>query len=131
MAMDVSNKVATAIASALNYLENSIEALNNGDDDAFAQNVWHVVAELEYALFLFSIVIQDDGFSKPKADPDPKKIELKQMLADVRHFLRSAEALVKDGEFLAAYENVRNARNYTLKVQEEFLKRKREKFGKQ
>jgi len=128
MAMDISNKVATAIASALNYLENSIEALNNGgDDDAFAQNVWHVVAELEYALFLFSIVIQDNEFSKPKADPDPKKIELKQILADARHFLRSAEALVKDGKFLAACENVRNARNYMLKVQEEFSKRRREK----
>lgn len=129
--MDVSGKVAVAIASALNYLENSIETLSSGDCDAFAQNVWHVVAELEYALFLFSIIIQDNVLSKPKATPNPKKIELKQMLDDASCFLRGAEALVKDGKFLAAYENVRNARNCMLNVQEEFSKRRRGESEKQ
>ncbi|MEM3627842.1 MAG: hypothetical protein QXJ11_06115 [Candidatus Bathyarchaeia archaeon] len=131
MAMDVSDKVATAIASALSYLENSIDALNKKDYDVFAKKVWHVVAELEYALFLFSIIIQDDLASKLKADPDPKKVELNQILIDATHFLKSAETLVKAGNFSDAYGNVRNARNYVLKVQEELLKKSREESKKQ
>lgn len=130
MAMDVSGKVATTIASALRYLENSMEALNKKDYDALAKNVWHVVAELEYALFLFSIIIQNDVASKPKADPDPKKVELNQILADASHFLKNAETLVSYGKFSDAYGSVRNARNYVLKVQEELLKRRREESKK-
>ncbi|MEM3576974.1 MAG: hypothetical protein QXX51_00765 [Candidatus Bathyarchaeia archaeon] len=130
MTMDINNKVTTAITSALSYLENSIEALNKKDYDAFAKNVWHVVAELEYALFLFSMIIQDDVASKLKSDPDPKKVELNQVLASASHFLKNAETLIKDGKFSDAYGKVRNARNYVLKVQEEFSKRRREESKK-
>lgn len=128
--MSVSDKVLTAITSALNYLGNSLTALNKGDHDVFAKNVWHVVAELEYALFLFSIIIQNEITSKPKTDPNPKKVELNQMLGDVSRFLESAKTFVETGKFLDAYEDVRNARNYALKVQEEFSKRKREESRK-
>lgn len=128
--MSMNNKILTAITSALNHLESSIRALNNKDEDSFAKSIWHVVAELEYAIFLFSISLQNGAVSKPKADPDLKNAETNHVLTDVNQFLRNAEMFVKDGKFLEAYENVRNARNYVLKVQEMLSKRKREAFKK-
>jgi len=124
--MSINTKMLTAIAAALNYLENAVNALNKKDEDLFTKNVWHVVAELEYALFLFSITLQNGVMPKTKADPDLKKAEISHALADANKFLRDAEMLVNGGKFLEAYENVRSARNYVLKVQEELSKRRRE-----
>ncbi|MGB9740278.1 MAG: hypothetical protein ACP5IM_02660 [Candidatus Bathyarchaeia archaeon] len=123
--MSIDSKILTAITTALNNLEDAINALNK-DEDLFAKKVWHVVAELEYALFLFSITLQNDTVPKAKADPDLKKTEISQVLIGANEFLRDAETLVKGGKFLEAYENVRSARNYVLKVQEELSKKKRE-----
>jgi tRNA G37 N-methylase Trm5 len=124
--MSMNRKILTAITSALNYLESSMGALSNKDEDSFAKGVWHVVAELEYALFLFSIVLQNSVAPKPKADPNLKNAEVNQIIADANQFLKDAETLVKDGKLLEAHENVRSARNYILKVQEALSKRKRE-----
>lgn len=124
--MSIDGKILAAINSALNHFESSIRALSSNDEGSLLENLWHVVAELEYALFLFSITLKNDVAPKPKAEEASKKVEISKMLADANQSLRNAEMFVKNSRLLEAYESVRNVRNYALRVQKELLKRKRE-----
>ena len=123
----INEKVSNALKSAATHLENSVLALNKKDENSFADNLWHVAAELEYALFLFSITFSNEiNLSSWKRNPEPKKIETASMLAEVKNLLDEAERLVANERLLDAYKSAYVARHYVLKVQEDLAKRKRE-----
>ncbi len=125
--MATSEKVWKSLKSAMMHLENSMQALNRKDDDSFAESLWHLAAELEYMLFLFSITFQDESdVLKWKPNPEIKKIENSLLLGTVQNLLNDVEKFVVNEKLLDAYKSAHTARNYILKVQEDIAKKKHE-----
>jgi hypothetical protein len=128
--MAINEKILRGLKSVTTHLENSMLALNKKDEDSFAGSLWHVAAELEYTLFLFSIAFQNErDLSKWKPNPEPK-IETVSMLINVQNLLNEAEKFVVNAKLLDAYKNAYIARHYILKVQEDLAKKKRQMLKK-
>jgi hypothetical protein len=129
--MTTNKKMLKSLKSAITYLDNSILAMDKKDDALLADSVWHLAAELEYALFLFSMTVQNEiAESKWKLNPKLKKVEVGPTLVTVQDLLNEAEKCVKNEKLLDAYKSAYIARNYILKVQKDFAKKKREAIRK-
>jgi hypothetical protein len=125
-AMKTEEKIVKALEAAVNHLKNAMNALNVEDEKSFDGATWHAAAELEYALFLFSIVLKDAGQTqKLKLNPESKGVNLGAILVQTQDFLSKAEMCMTDKNMLEAYKNAYVARHHLLKVQEELAKRKR------
>jgi len=106
-------------------------AVDKKDDDLLTDSVWHAAAELEYALFLFSMTVQNEiDKSKWKLNPKLKKVEVGPTLVTVQDLLNEAEKCTENEKLLDAYKSAYIARNYMLKVQKDFAKKKREALKK-
>jgi len=128
--MAAKEKISKGLKSATTHLENSILALNKKDEDSFADSLWHVAAELEYTLFLFSITFQnEEDLSKWKPNPEPK-IETGSTLMGAQNLLKEAEKFVMNERLLDAYKSAYVARHYVLRVQEDLAKKKRKMLKK-
>ena len=102
-------------------------ALNKKDENSFDNSLWDAAAELEYALFLFSMTSQSEAdTSKWKLNPDLKKIETGSILVEAENLLKEAEKSMANKELQNAYRSAYIARHYLLKVQENLAKKKRE-----
>ena len=129
--MMANEKILKAVKSAAAYLENSMVALSKKDESSFAVSLWHAAAELEYALFLFSVTFQNESdLPKWKPNPELKKIETGQMLIDVQNLLKDAEKFIVNEKLPDAYKSAYIARHCILKVQEDLAKKKREALKK-
>jgi hypothetical protein len=129
--MAVNEKTLKALESAKTYLENSIIALNKKDENSFASSIWHLAAELEYTLFLFSIIFQDESnILEWKPNPELKKVDVDTILAEVQNLLKEAEEHMANEKLQDAYKNAHIARHYILKIQEDIAKKKREALKK-
>jgi hypothetical protein len=129
--MTANRKMLKALKSAITYLDNSLSAMDKKDDNLLTDSVWHLAAELEYALFLFSITVQNGtDKSKWKLNPKLKKAEVGPTLVTVQDLLNEAEKSMRNEELLDAYKSAYIARNYILKVQKDFAKKKREALKK-
>lgn len=125
--MAINEKISRALNSAATYLENSIRALTKKDENSLMDNIWHLAAELEYALFMFSITFQEEK-DKPKwrSNPRLKKVEVDSALVTVQDLLKEADERMKEKNLLEAYQKADVARHYVLKVQRDFARKKRE-----
>ena len=129
--MTTNRKMLKALKSAITYLDSSIVAMDKKDDNLLTNSVWHAAAELEYALFLFSMTVQNEiDKSKWKLNPKLKKVEVGPTLVTVQDLLNEAEKCIKNEKLLDAYKSAYIARHYILKVQKDFAKKKREAFKK-
>lgn len=129
--MTTNRKMLKALKSAVTYLDSSIVAMDKKDDNLLTDSVWHAAAELEYALFLFSMTVQNEiDKSKWKLNPKLKKVEVGPTLVTVQDLLNEAEKCVKNEKLLDAYKSAYIARNYMLKIQKDFAKKKREALKK-
>jgi len=128
--MAINEKISKSLKSATTHLENAILALNKKDEDSFADSLWHVAAELEYTLFLFSITFQNEkDLSKWKPNPEPK-IETSSTLMEVQNLLNEAEKFIMNEKLLDAYKSAYDARHYVLKAQEDLTRKKRKMLKK-
>jgi hypothetical protein len=130
--MAANEKILKALKSAITHLDNSILAMDKKEDNSLLEdNVWHAAAELEYVLFLFSITVQNEiDKSKWKLNPKLKKVEVGPTLVTVQDLLNEAEKCIKNEKLLDAYKSAYIARHYMLKVQKDFVKKKREALKK-
>jgi len=130
--MAANEKILKALKSAMTHLDNSMLAIDKKEDDSLLEDsVWHVAAELEYALFLFSITVQNEiDKSKWKLNPKLKKVEVGPTLVTVQNLLNEAEKCIENEKLLDAYKSAYIARNYMLKIQKDFTKKKREALKK-
>jgi hypothetical protein len=129
--MAADEKILKALKSAITHLGNSMLAIDKKEDNSLADSVWHVAAELEYALFLFSITVQNEiDKSKWKVNPKLKKVEVGPTLVAVQDLLNEAEKCMTSEKLSDAYKSAYIARHYVLKVQKDFAKKKREAFKK-
>jgi len=129
--MTGNEKILQALKSAITCLESSTLALDKKDENSFAHNLWHVAAELEYALFLLSITFQNESdLSKWKLNPEPKKVDTQPVLAEVRNLLQGSVTHILNEKLLDAYRSIYIARHYIFRVQEDLAKKKREALKK-
>ena len=125
--MGANEKILLALKSAATYLENSIRALAKKDENSLTANVWHVAAELEYALFMFSIAFEEEADKlKLRSNPRLKKVEVDSALVTVQQLLKAVFKHMKEKNLLEAYKEANIARHYMLKVQRDFARKKRE-----
>jgi len=90
--MVTDEEILKALRSAITYLDNSLVVAGKKDEDLLENSVWHVAAELEYTLFLFSVIVQDEiERSKWKLSPKLSKINVYQALLKVQDLINRAE----------------------------------------
>jgi len=108
-----------------------MQALDKKDDNMFGESLWHLAAELEYTLFLFSMTFQNESDrSRWKPNPEHKSEEIFPMLAEVKNLLDEAEKCMAAKKPLDAYKSAYIARHFILRVQEDLAKKKREALKK-
>ncbi|MCL6578606.1 MAG: hypothetical protein K6T73_04370 [Candidatus Bathyarchaeota archaeon] len=129
--MAANDKISKALKAAMTYLGNSVSAWKKKEENLFADNLWHAAAELEYVLFLFSLMFQnEDETAKWKPNPDLKKMETGTLLTEAQRLLKDAEKHMTDKKLLGSYKSAYVARHYLLKAQEDLAKKKREALKK-
>jgi len=120
-------KIIESIASAINRLEGSMKALAKKDEKNLVNLVWRAGADLEYALFLFSLMHQNESESSSwKIDLHSKQVEISSILSSVQNLLREAKDNMEAGELLGAHKKTWTARGRLLKVHDTFEKKRRE-----
>ncbi|MBX5321792.1 MAG: hypothetical protein QHH12_03300 [Candidatus Bathyarchaeota archaeon] len=129
--MIANDKILKALESALNHLKLSTSALKSRDENTFSNNVWHIAAELEYALFLFSLAFGNKHDTlKVKLNPEPKNLQFGSLMVEVEDLLEEAKKLISSRNLLDAYKSAYMARHRVFKVQEILAKKKREMLKK-
>ncbi len=105
-------KIVESILSAANHLEDSLEALAKNDEENLESLVWGASADLEYALFLFSLIHQDEGESSSwKAVSHSKQVETSSTRSSVQNLLRKAKSKMESGELLDAHWEIKKRRS--------------------
>lgn len=124
--MAYNGKILKALESAIKHLEGSMSALKANNGEAFSNNIWHVAAELEYALSMFSLTV-GNGHSAflVKPNPEPKKLQTDQIILKVKDLINEAQTSMKNGDLIGACKNTRLARHYVFEVQEKLTGKKR------
>ena len=124
--MALEEKITKAVQSAIRYLENSRKSITENNENALVNHVWKASAELEYALFLFSILQQNENQRYLwKVDLESKQLEVAPVILSTQELLREAKTSFENGDLLEAHKKMWLARGYLLKVQE-FFEKKRE-----
>jgi hypothetical protein len=122
----VEEKMLRSLKSAVTYLENSALASEKEDEGSLADNLWHVAAELEYALFLLSITTQrESGVPESRSNRRSKEVDVDSTLIDVKGLLNEAQEFVLGGRLKEAYESAYAARNRVLTIKEILAKKRR------
>jgi len=130
--MAIDEKILSSLKSAIEYLENSAIALDKKDRDVLTDSIWHVAAELEYALFLLSIIMQNEIKAlKPKSDLESKKADVDSALFDVKNLLNEAMKFFLSRRLQDAYRSAYVARHYVFKIMEDLAKKKLETLRKE
>lgn len=124
------DKIAEAIASALNHLENSMKALANQNESAVGDSVWRAAAETEYALFLLSLTHQSEySSSSTKHSSLAKQTEVRPFLTTAQNLLKEAKESLIERIIEEAHEKTWDARGYILKAWD-LLEKKRKTASK-
>jgi hypothetical protein len=119
-----------AITSAIAYLEDSMEALAKKDEKKVAHFAWRAASDLEYALFLFSLMHQDETESSSwKLNPHTKQLEIGPLLISAQDLLKEAKDDFEAGELHKAHKKTWMVRGHLLWVHD-FLEKKRRKSEK-
>jgi hypothetical protein len=110
-------KITGAITSAINRLEDSMKALVEKDERGVVDSVWGAAAELEYALFLFSLTQQEEAErSSWKPDSPSKQVEVGPTLVSAQDLLKEAKSCIDVGELGEAHKKTWMARGLLLEV---------------
>ena len=113
--MKQQKNITDALTSAVSYLENSMKALVNKDENKVMTSVWKAAADLEYANFLFSIPRDEPKNHSWKLDLRSKQVEIEPLLVSAQDLIEEAKSKL-DTNGLEAYKKTWMARGYLLKV---------------
>ena len=118
--------ILKAITSAIAHLENSMEALAKKDEKKVTRFVWRAASDLEYALFLCSLLHQDETESSSwKLDPHSKQAEIGPSLTSAQNLLKEARDSFEADDLHEAHKKTWMARGHLLRVHDLFEKMRR------
>ena len=122
-------KISKAVTSALTYLKDSIEAYMKGDESKVIQLTWHAASDLEYGLFLFSLMHYDETRSSSWKLPQSKQPEIESLLAATQTLLQETAKSLEANDLKEAYKKSWLARGQLLRIHDFFEKKERKVFG--
>jgi hypothetical protein len=118
--MAVDEKILRSLKSALMYLES-----DKKEEGLLADNLWHVAAELEYALFLLSFKIHDENsVPRMKSNLGSRKADVASGLYSIKNLLIQAETFFQSGSLQGAYKSAYVGRQCALKIMDDLVKKK-------
>jgi len=111
------------ITSAINHLEESMKALVEKNEKEVTRFVWKAAADLEHALFLFSLIHQEEKPSASwKLNPPTKQVEVGPTLVVAQNLLKEAKDSFEAENFHEAHKKTWMARGNLLRIHEFFEK---------
>jgi HSP90 family molecular chaperone len=123
-------KIAKALTSCEAYLEKSVVAVKSMCEES-DNWVWHAAAELEYALFLFSLRNSDeDVTSEWKNGSHDRSGSTAKLLNTVQDLIARSKESVASGSWLKAHKYAYVAQSALLRIQREHTRKKRGSSGK-
>jgi len=119
-------KILAAINSSISHLEDSVAASEKDKETTVTSDVWQAAADLEYALFLFSLMHQEEPKpSSLKTNPRSKQAEMKPLLASSKDLLETAKESLKTQNLLEANKKASVARGHLLRIHDAFEKKRK------
>ena len=122
-------KLISTVNSAAEILENSRD-VDIKNEKQLEKLVWKVSAELEYALFLFSVLHPNKLKAPKKLDAKTKSLDIESTLALVQNLLNEVREALKRKEELEAYQRTWTAREHLFRVKGEIEKRLKQEKSK-
>ena len=122
-------KISKALTSALTYLEASIEAYAEGYENKVIQMTWHAASDLEYGLFLFSLIYHDEAPSSSWKLPPYKQPKTEAFLTSTQTLLQEAMKSLEADDLKEAYKKTWLARGQLLRINDFFEKKERKVVG--
>ena len=119
-------KVNNAVTSSIRHLEDSAEALAKKNEAKLRKDVWHAAAELEYALFLLSLMNGEESRHRWKVNPGSKQTEIESLLESTRKLLETAKEDIAAKNPPDAHKKIWIARGYLLKIHDAYEKKRKE-----
>ena len=119
-------KLSKAVTSALTYIEESIIAQAKSDQNKVIQLNWKAASDLEYCLFLFSLINPNDTRSSSWKLYLPKQPEIEVLLTSTRDLLIEAIESLDANDLKEAYKKTWLARGQILQIHD-FYEKKRGK----
>jgi hypothetical protein len=117
-------KIAEALTSCEAYLDKSIAALKSACEELDSWT-WHAAAELEYALFLFSLRNADEDVTlKWRAESPEGSRSPAELLNTVQNLVVHSRESAASGSWLQARKYAYAARNVLLRIQREYARKK-------
>lgn len=116
-------KISKTIASALTYLQDSANAYAKGNEEKFMQLSWKAASDLEYGLFLFSLIYQDKVRSSAWKLPHTEHPEVEALIASIIALLKEAAKSLDADEPKEAYKKTWLARGQILKIHDFYEKK--------
>jgi len=119
-------KLVESIASAAEHLEKSMEALVKKDERSMESSVWRAAADVEYALFLFSLTqVEEHESSSWRTNLPSRQAEIGPVLMLAQDLLKEAKGNIDAGDLREARKKTWAARVHLLKARELMEKRRR------
>ena len=114
------------ITSAINHLEEAMKALVEKNEKEVTRFVWKAAADLEHALFLFSLMHQEETSSTSwKLNPPAKQVEAGPILVAAQDLLKEAKESFEAENFHEAHKKTWMARGHLLRIHDFFEKMRR------
>jgi hypothetical protein len=127
----VNDRILASLRVAKTKLERAMEISIDEDFGSFDNDVWRSAEELEYALFLFSLIIQNgDYVASKKVHRESSEGMAGSLLVEAMQLLSRAERFMGKSMLLDAYADIYVARGCLLSVQDYVAKKKQEALKK-
>lgn len=115
-------KISKAVTSALVYLEDAIDSRDELSEVEML--VWKAASDLEYGLFLFSLIDPESKHAAWKLSTS-KRIEVEYLLASTRRLLQEALENLEADDFKEAYKKTWLARGQLFNIHDFYEKNRR------
>jgi len=111
--MSYNDKVLKSLDTALNYYNNSLSIINTTKDkEALENHFWHILSELEYTLFVLSLMFNREEYEQYL----PKQNEMEKNSTPISKLLTDAKQSIINNNVFETYKNVYMARYYATKI---------------
>jgi len=123
------DKIEASLKTALKHIDDSTRTISSSNDkNLLSDSLWSALAEIEYAVFLLSIIEgeKSENPSWKHASSSRQPVELECALTSARKLIESARVKIEKDNLEKAYEETWTARNLLLKAHDAMEKKIKE-----